>query len=118
MGHSELIAFSVDGRTVASCSQGHSIRLWNVQSGECLKTLNGHTALINSIAFNPDNRTLVSSSEDETIKLWNLKSGECIRTLTVEKPYEFMNVMGVTGLSEANINMLKTLGTANAFPNV
>ena len=117
-GHSELIAFSVDGRTLASCSQDHSIRLWNVQSGKCFKTLNGHTALINSIAFNPDNRTLVSSSEDETIKLWNLKSGECIRTLTVEKPYEFMNVMGVTGLSEANINMLKTLGTTNALTNV
>ena len=118
MGHSELIAFSVDGRTVASCSQDHSIRLWNVQRGECLKTLNGHTALINSIAFNPDNRTLVSSSEDETIKLWNLKSGECLKTLIVEKPYQSMNIMGVTGLSEAYINMFKALGSTDALLNV
>ncbi len=111
-GHSE-IAFSSDGGTLASCSQDHGIRLWSVSTGKCYKTLAGHTALIDSIAFSSDCRTLASSSEDETIKLWNYQSGECIQTLRVEKPYQWMNISGISGLSPANIDTLKALGAVD-----
>jgi WD40 repeat protein len=114
IGNSQLVAFSKDGQIIVSCNQDHKIRLWQLSTEKCFKILHGHTALINSIVFSPDGGTLISSSEDETIKLWDLKSGECIKTLIVEKPYESMNVMGVNGLSEANINTLKALGAINS----
>ena len=115
---SQLVTFSPDGRTIASCSQDHKIKLWNVNTGECFKILPGHKALVNSIAFCSDNYTLVSSGEDETIKIWNIKTCKCIKTLKVEKPYEKMNFIGVTGLTEATLDSLKALGTVGSLPNI
>ena len=110
IGDSQLVAFSPDGQTLVSCNQNHNIKLWNIDNEKCFKILVGHEALISSIAFSSDNCTLVSSSEDETIKLWNIKSGECMQTLRVEKLYKSMNHDGVTGLTEATLDSLKTLG--------
>ncbi|MGF1479657.1 MAG: NB-ARC domain-containing protein [Cyanophyceae cyanobacterium] len=118
IGYSQLVAFSKDGRIIASCNHNHNIRLWKVNTKECFKVLPGHKALINSIAFCPDNYTLVSSSEDETIKFWNIRSGDCIKTLKIEKPYEDMNLMGVTGLTEAAIDSLKELGAISSLPDI
>ena len=53
---------------------------------------------------------LASSSADETIKLWDVNDGECLKTLRIPRPYEGMNIKGVTGLTEATIAMLKALG--------
>jgi len=38
---------------------------------------------------------------DETIKLWDVQTGECLKTLRPDRPYERMNITGVTGLTEA-----------------
>jgi WD40 repeat protein len=104
------LAFSTDSRTIASSGHSHKIELWNIDTGERFKTLQGHTASIHSVAFSPDNKTLVSGSEDETIRLWDVRTGECLKTLTVEKPYESMNITGILGLNEATIATLKALG--------
>jgi WD40 repeat protein len=53
---------------------------------------------------------LVSGSQDETVKIWNLKTGECLKTLVAGRPYEGMNITGVTSLTEAQKTMLKALG--------
>jgi WD40 repeat protein len=53
---------------------------------------------------------LASGSADETVKLWDVKTGECLKTLLNERPYEGMNITGVTGLTEATIASLKSLG--------
>jgi len=47
-----------------------------------LRTLSGHTFIVNSVAFSPDGQTLASGSYDTTIKLWHLASGQEVRTLT------------------------------------
>jgi WD40 repeat protein len=52
----------------------------------------------------------VSGCLDETIKIWDIQTGACLNTLHVERPYEDMNITGVTGLSEAQKETLKTLG--------
>ena len=110
IGYSHLIAFSRDGQIIATCNSNHSIKLWNVNTQECFKILDGHDALINSISFCPDNYTLASSSEDETIKLWNINNGKCIKTLKIHQPYNGAQLIGVKGLTEASINSLKALG--------
>ncbi|MBD2775518.1 NB-ARC domain-containing protein [Iningainema tapete] len=109
----QLVAFSPDNRTLAGCSQDFTVQLWDVSTGQCKRTLQGHTSRVCSIAFNPDSRTLASSGEDETIRLWDITTGNCLKTLKAEKPYERMNIRGVTNLSPATITTLKALGAVD-----
>jgi serine/threonine protein kinase len=84
LGHPDpvsSIAFSPDGRRLASGSFDYRIKLWNVASGEKIRTLSGHTNFVRSVAFSPDGRTLASASDDHSIKLWDVASGNEIRTL-------------------------------------
>ncbi|MFS0518386.1 NB-ARC domain-containing protein [Nostoc sp. UIC 10607] len=112
-GWLQLAAFSPDSRTLACCNQDLTVQLWDVNTGQCFRTLQGHTGRIWSIAFNPDNRTLASSGEDETIRLWDVTTGNCLKILKAEKPYERMNISGVTGLATATIATLKVLGAVD-----
>jgi WD40 repeat protein len=104
------VAFSPDGQTVASGSSDYSIKLWNVETGECRHTLQGHTDLIWSVAFSTDGQILASGSQDETIRLWDANTGKSLKILRAQRPYEGMNIAGVTGLTEAAIATLKALG--------
>ncbi|WP_293208259.1 NACHT domain-containing protein [Microcoleus sp. PH2017_01_SCD_O_A] len=112
-GHTDWInsvAFSPDGQTLASGSNDRTVKLWDCHSGECLQTCQGHNDWIPSVAFSPDGKTLASGSGDGTIKLWDVKTGECLKTLIAERPYEGMNIAGVTGLTDAEKATIASLG--------
>ena len=66
------VAFSPDGKTLASGSFDKSIKLWNMASGKNTATLKGHTDAVISVAFSPDGKTLASGSQDKSIRLWDL----------------------------------------------
>lgn len=95
---------------LVSGSDDRTIRLWDIHTGECLRVLEGHSNCIWSVCYSPDIDILFSCGEDETIKLWDVQTGECIETLRVPRPYEGMNITGVTGLTEAAIATLRALG--------
>jgi WD40 repeat protein len=71
-GEVSSLAFSRNGRRLATGSQDHSIRLWDLASFEELLVLRGHTEAVLSLAYSPDGRELVSGSGDQSIKVWDL----------------------------------------------
>ncbi|PWQ92833.1 eIF2A-related protein [Leucothrix pacifica] len=75
------IAYSPDGKVIASTSLSNTIRLWNALSGETINMLKGHPSGVTTIAFSPDGKIIASGSQDNTIRLWNAQSGETINTL-------------------------------------
>ncbi len=76
------VAFSRDGRLLATASGDGTARLWDPATGECLRTLAGHTNTVWGVAFRPDGRLLATASSDKTARLWDPATGECLRTLT------------------------------------
>ena len=83
-GHKDWIgriAWSPDGRCLASPSSDETIRIWDAHSGACVHTLKGHTNSVYSVAWSPDGRRLASASHDETIRLWDASSGKHLQVL-------------------------------------
>ena len=70
-GNVSSVAFSPNGKILASGSWDDTIRLWNPTTGQYLTTFHGHNSDVNTIAFSPDGDILASGSDDDTIKLWS-----------------------------------------------
>lgn len=81
------IALSPDGHTLASGGEDKTVKLWNINTGQEIRTLKkgwwykGHDAPVRTVAFSPDGQTLASGSDDNTIKLWEVSTGKIRRIL-------------------------------------
>lgn len=80
-GYIMTVAFSPDGKMLASGSLDHTIKLWDVSTGTELSSLKGDFGQVTTVAFSPDGKTLASGS-NYMIKLWDLGAGTELRTLT------------------------------------
>jgi len=72
--HASQVTLLVSGST------DQTLKLWDVNTGQCLKTYYGHTAPVRSVTFSPDAHKLVSAGDDQTLRLWDINTGQCLKT--------------------------------------
>lgn len=77
----KCVAFSPNGKWLASGGSDTHVMLWEVSTGELCRKMEGHTGLVHEVAFSPDGETLASASFDYTVKLWTVPTGEEAATL-------------------------------------
>lgn len=75
------IAYCPNGNNIVSSSYDRTIRIWDSNSGKCLRILEKHGSFVNSAMYSHDGTRIISSSSDSTIIIWNAESGEVLKTI-------------------------------------
>ncbi|MDG3005123.1 family 16 glycoside hydrolase [Paludisphaera mucosa] len=76
------VAFSPDGRRLASCSFDKTLKIWDVETLECLATLGPYDDHPIDAAFSPDGRLVASASRDNLVRVWDTRDNSLLDTLT------------------------------------
>jgi len=85
VGHKDCIysvAWSPDGKLLASGSYDKMVKLWDASTGQEVKNLQDHIDAVFAVAFSPDGMHLASASQDRGVKIWDIASGQRLYTLS------------------------------------
>jgi dipeptidyl aminopeptidase/acylaminoacyl peptidase len=75
------VAFSPDGRRLASDGPKNRVLVWDAATGQELLSLGGHSGHVHSVSFSPDGRLLASAGQDRTTRVWDSRTGAALATL-------------------------------------
>jgi len=74
------VAWSPDGRKIASASADTNVQVWSAATGSNVLTYRGHTSTVNAVAWSPNGKLIASASDDRTVQIWDATTGETIFT--------------------------------------
>src|SRR5205823_5150686 len=77
------LAFSPDGRLLASTSTAGAVKVWNANSNPDARLLQGHSGAVTSAVYSPDGQRLVSGSSDGTVNIWDTVNRQVLHTLDI-----------------------------------
>jgi GTPase SAR1 family protein/DNA-binding beta-propeller fold protein YncE len=99
MGHKgwvHSVAVSSDGTWMASGGGDSTIKIWNLETGECRATLAGHADMVLSVAITPDGKRILSGSSDNALRVWDAAKGTPLSSWQASKHF----VHSVVALSD------------------
>jgi WD40 repeat protein len=99
-----------DGRRVVSASADKTLKVWNLESGRALATLEGHASYVNGCAVTSDGHRVVSASWDKTLKVWDLEAGACLFTHRANTNYATVTATATTIIGGAAAGSVWFLG--------
>ncbi len=79
--YARAVAFTHDDRLLISAGRDKALKVWNLLTGQCQATWEGHSGDVTSVSVTPDDRHVVSASIDKTVRVWSVDTGECLATL-------------------------------------
>lgn len=83
-GHSGAVSsvcLSVDGKLALSGSYDNTLKLWDIETGNCLRTFKGHQDKVTTVYLSRDKKLAVSGSFDKTLRIWDVETGNCLGTI-------------------------------------
>ena len=76
------VSVSADGKRLLTSSADKTLRLWDADTGKCLRDFEGHTERIVGAALSPDGKRVLSGCDDRTVRLWDATTGKELRQMT------------------------------------
>lgn len=74
-------SWSSNSQFIASASDDTTVKIFDVISGACLRTMRGHTNYVFCCSFNPQSSLIASAGFDETVRVWDFKTGLCVKCI-------------------------------------
>ncbi|KAF8551653.1 WD40 repeat-like protein [Imleria badia] len=91
INHARSVIISPDNKYLVAGSEDKYIRIWNIETGEFLRTLSGHTGEVYALAFTSDSRSLFSASGDRTVRVWDATQFSADVTQVPEPTYRILH---------------------------
>lgn len=90
------VAFSPDGKHVASGGFDQKVKIWDAETGKELLSLPGHVPTVSSVVFSSDGKRIISGGHDNAVKVWNAQTGKIVQTFQAEnKPRHLVRCIDI-----------------------
>ena len=111
------VQITPDGRFAVSGSDDKTVKVWDLEAGTCVGTLEGHQDIVYSVAISPDG-TLIASTGfmDNTVRLWDWKSGACLQVIKHEGTFAPISVAFSPDGSRLVVGTARRPSTSTASP--
>ncbi len=97
LGSHLIVALAENGQYGLSAGENKEVKVWDLESGKCLKSLEGHRARIIALAATADGRQAMSSDRHHNIMVWSLETGQCLRSLEGVSPLAVKVILASDG---------------------